>query len=103
MGLTIEHEAYCVAYLHISRYSSKAVNGVLVGSVEGSGVTARKAFPLFHAAGALALAPMLEAALMLVRHPSYPCRPPRRRCTRLQFRCRCTLLSEPPIFVPRSG
>ena len=94
MGLTIEHEAYCVAYLHISRYSSKAVNGVLVGSVEGSGVTARKAFPLFHAAGALALAPMLEAALMLVRHhhPIPAVRP-----------AAAARVSPNLQFVPRSG
>ena len=64
---TLHHDAYCVAYLHICRYNSKAVNGVLVGSVDGDSVIVRKAFPLFHAAGALGLAPMLEAALMLVR------------------------------------
>ena len=47
--------------------NTKAVNGVLVGSVDGDSVIVRKAFPLFHAAGALGLTPMLEAALMLVR------------------------------------
>ena len=31
---TLHHDAYCVAYLHICRYNSKAVNGVLVGSVD---------------------------------------------------------------------
>ena len=43
------------------------VHFVIVGSVDGDSVIVRKAFPLFHAAGALGLAPMLEAALMLVR------------------------------------
>ena len=63
---TLHHDAYCVAYLHICRYNSKAVNGVLVGSVDGDSVICGRPS---HSSmlRALGLRTMLEAALMLVR------------------------------------
>ena len=65
VGFTCElaHEAYCVLFLHACKHPFKAVNGLLLGTSDDSGVRATKALPLFHST--LALAPMLEAALML--------------------------------------
>ena len=62
--LTLEHEAYCLLFMHACKYPMKAVNGLLIGTVEDGAVRASKALPMFHSS--LALAPMLEAALMLV-------------------------------------
>ena len=62
--LTLEHEAYCFLFMHACKYPMKAVNGLLIGTVEDGAVRASKALPMFHSS--LALAPMLEAALMLV-------------------------------------
>ena len=61
---TLNHEAYCVLFLHACKHPFKAVNGLLLGTANDGGVTVTKALPLFHST--LSLAPMLEAALMLV-------------------------------------
>ena len=65
MPTTLERDAYCVLFMHACKFPSRTVNGLLLGSASGDAVTVRKALPLFH--GPLGLAPMLEAALMLVR------------------------------------
>ena len=70
---TLHHDAYCVAYLHICRYNSKAVNGVLVGSVDGDSVIAVKAFPL---------------SMLRVRLGSHPCSK--------QHSCWCAASALPP-------
>ena len=73
--VTLEGDAYVTLFLHACKHSSKAVNGLLLGRVDGeNNVTLLKALPLFHSS--FALSPMLEVALMLVRAPP-PCLPPR--------------------------
>ena len=81
--LILEHEAYCFLFMHACKHPMKAVNGLLIGTVEDGTVRASKALPMFHSS--LALAPMLEAALMLVRRssasmPPAHARTRRRRC-----------------------
>ncbi|KAL1498793.1 hypothetical protein AB1Y20_014100 [Prymnesium parvum] len=61
--LALSHDAYCVLFLHACKHPSKAVNGLLIGTVTDGAVRVTKALPLFHSS--LALAPMLETALML--------------------------------------
>lgn len=62
-SIELSAEAYCVAFLHACKHPTKAVNGLLLGSAGAGGTKVVKALPLFHSS--LALAPMLEAALML--------------------------------------
>jgi len=69
MAATIDSEAYITLFMHACKFPSRTVNGLLLGSVSGGGVSVQKTLPLFHTP--LGLAPMLEAALMLVR----PCTP----------------------------
>ena len=65
MAATIDSEAYITLFMHACKFPSRTVNGLLLGSVSGGGVSVQKTLPLFHTP--LGLAPMLEAALMLVR------------------------------------
>ncbi len=69
----ITPEAYSVLFLHACKYPHRAVNGLLIGTSEGSTVHVTKTLPLFHSHHALL--PMLEAALVLVR-PTGPSEPP---------------------------
>ena len=62
---TVDSEAYITLFMHACKFPSRTVNGLLLGSVSGGGVSVQKTLPLFHTP--LGLAPMLEAALMLVR------------------------------------
>ena len=55
--------AYSVLYMHCLKYPHRSVNGLLLGAADGDAVRVREALPLFHSS--LALAPMLEAALLL--------------------------------------
>jgi hypothetical protein len=64
MAATVDSEAYITLFMHACKYPSRTVNGLLLGSVSDGGVSVQKALPLFHTP--LGLAPMLEAALMLV-------------------------------------
>ena len=64
MVLTLERDAYLALFLHACKHSSKGVNGLLLGRVDGDDVKLLKALPLFHSS--FALSPMLEMALMLV-------------------------------------
>ena len=67
---TLEKDAYCTLFMHACKFPSRTVNGLLLGSALGDALTVRKALPLFH--GPLGLAPMLEAALMLVQARATP-------------------------------
>jgi len=61
---TLAADAYVTLFLHACKHSSKAVNGLLLGSVDANNnIMALKALPLFHSS--FALSPMLEVALML--------------------------------------
>ena len=64
---SLDKDAYCTLFLHACKFPARTVNGLLLGSALGGQVKVRKALPLFHTP--LGLAPMLEAALMLV-HPN---------------------------------
>ena len=56
--------AYAVLFMHCTKYPHRTLNGLLLGAEKpGGGVSVREALPLFHSS--LALAPMLEAALLL--------------------------------------
>lgn len=61
---TISYEAYAKLILHACKTPSLAVNGILIGRVTGSSVEVVDSIPLFHTS---TLAPMLEAALTMVR------------------------------------
>jgi len=61
--VVLDHEAYCLLFMHACKHPSKAVNGLLIGTVKDGDVHASKALPMFHST--LALSPMLETALML--------------------------------------
>mmetsp|Transcript_31627 Transcript_31627/g.80731 ORF Transcript_31627/g.80731 Transcript_31627/m.80731 type:complete len:185 (-) Transcript_31627:109-663(-) len=63
MAATLDSEAYITLFMHACKFPSRTVNGLLLGSVSGGGVSVQKTLPLFHTP--LGLAPMLEAALML--------------------------------------
>ena len=63
--LTLNHEAYCLLFMHVCKYPFKVVNGLLLGTVQDGAVRVCKALPMFHST--LSLSPMLETALMLVR------------------------------------
>lgn len=65
MATIVDSEAYITLFMHACKFPSRTVNGLLLGSVSDGGVSVQKALPLFHTP--LGLAPMLEAALMLVR------------------------------------
>ena len=75
MSTTLSGDAYCVLFMHACKHPSRAVNGLLLGKTSEQGVSVQKALPLFHTP--LGLAPMLEAALMLVRNSpaTPPCAP----------------------------
>ena len=75
MSTTLSGDAYCVLFMHACKHPSRAVNGLLLGKTSEQGVSVQKALPLFHTP--LGLAPMLEAALMLVRNSpaTTPCAP----------------------------
>mmetsp|Transcript_22409 Transcript_22409/g.27017 ORF Transcript_22409/g.27017 Transcript_22409/m.27017 type:complete len:197 (-) Transcript_22409:826-1416(-) len=62
----LSQKAYIKVILHAAKHPSQSVNGVLIGtaSKENDTVEIHDAVPLFH--GQLALAPMLEVALMQV-------------------------------------
>ena len=55
--------AYGVLFMHCAKFPHRTCNGLLLGSADASTVTVREALPLFHSS--LAVAPMLEAALLL--------------------------------------
>lgn len=57
----IGQRAYVKALLHALKHKANAINGVLLGTAEGSTVKVVDAIPLFHTQ--LALAPMLEVAM----------------------------------------
>lgn len=71
MSLKLTTQAYCKMLLHAAKYPHCAVNGLLVAEKHKKtdspkdSVLCVDCIPLFH--GALALAPMLEVALTLVR------------------------------------
>lgn len=70
MSLKLTTQAYCKMLLHAAKYPHRAVNGLLVAEKHKKDSTRNSVLcvdcvPLFH--GALALAPMLEVALTLVR------------------------------------
>lgn len=74
MPIKLTTQAYCKMLLHAAKYPQYAVNGLLVAerhkekkkeSQAGLWVLCVDCVPLFH--GSLALAPMLEVALSLVR------------------------------------
>jgi ER membrane protein complex subunit 8/9 len=52
--------------LHAARYPNNAINGVLLGSIEGDDVKVADVIPLFHTS--LNLAMQLEVALAMVGH-----------------------------------
>jgi len=61
--VTLHPDAYTVLFLHCCKHPHRALNGLLLGSATSDSVTVTEALPLFHSS--LALAPMLEAALLL--------------------------------------
>lgn len=78
MPIKLTTQAYCKMLLHAAKYPQCAVNGLLVAerhkekkkeSQAGLWVLCVDCVPLFH--GSLALAPMLEVALSLVRRILY--------------------------------
>ena len=68
----ITPEAYSVLFLHACKYPHRAVNGLLIGTSEGSTVHVTKTLPLFHRRRALRST--LASALVLVR-PTDPSEP----------------------------
>ena len=76
--VTLHPDAYTVLFLHCCKHPHRALNGLLLGSATSDSVTVTEALPLFHSS--LALAPMLEAALLLVRTLARPIAPPAHRC-----------------------
>eukprot|EP00741_Cyanophora_paradoxa_P003521 tig00000711_g3419.t1 len=62
--VVLSADAYIKAVLHAAKNFACEVNGVLLGTAEGDRLVVRDAMPLFHSH--LALAPMLEAAMMQV-------------------------------------
>lgn len=73
MPIQLTSQAYCKMLLHAAKYPHCAVNGLLVAEKSkekkshSEPVLCVDCVPLFH--GTLALAPMLEVALTLVRDP----------------------------------
>ena len=64
--VTLSPSAYGVLFLHALKHPHRTINGLLLGSADaspGGTVTCTECLPLFHSP--LALAPMLEAALLL--------------------------------------
>ena len=61
-SIKLSPEAYGVLFLHCCKHPHRSLNGLLLGTVEGDSINATEALPLFHSS--LALAPMLEAALL---------------------------------------
>jgi len=70
-SIEVQGEAYCCLFLHACKHPTKAVNGLLLGTSDDSGIKVQKALPLFHSS--FALSPMLEAALMLVSCRAHRC------------------------------
>ena len=60
---TLDGSAYAVLFMHCAKYPHRTVNGLLLGTANNDSVSVRETLPLFHSS--LALAPMLEAALLL--------------------------------------
>ncbi len=65
-SFVVAGDAYAKMVMHINKYPYLAVNGVLLGSKSNGDAAIQIVdyIPFFHGA---ALAPMLEAAMMLVR------------------------------------
>lgn len=66
-SFVVAGDAYAKMVMHINKYPHLTVNGVLLGTKSKNGDAAIRIvdyIPLFHGA---TLAPMLEAAMMLVR------------------------------------
>lgn len=65
-SFVVAGDAYAKIVMHINKYPYLAVNGVLLGSKSNGDAAIRIVdyIPFFHGA---TLAPMLEAAMMLVR------------------------------------
>ena len=55
--------AYQVLFMHCTKYPHRALNGLLLGDADSDSVRVSEALPLFHSN--LALAPMLEVAMLL--------------------------------------
>ncbi len=71
-SFVVAGDAYAKMVMHINKYPYLAVNGVLLGSKSNGDAAIQIVdyIPFFHGA---ALAPMLEAAMMLVRcHSATP-------------------------------
>ena len=66
MPFSVSAKAHAKIVLHCCKYSHKAVNGVLIGSVSKKDQTVQiqDAIPLFHLS--LGLSPMLQVALTQV-------------------------------------
>ena len=100
----VDSEAYITLFMHACKFPSRTVNGLLLGSVSDGGVSVQKALPLFHTP--LGLAPMLEAALMLVRRLrtlavvslaslTHPCCTGRPTSTARRTRCKWWAITRP--------
>jgi len=61
--ISLSPEAFGVLFMHACKHPHRTINGLLLGSAADSAVSVSEALPLFHSS--LALAPMLEAALLL--------------------------------------
>lgn len=68
-SIKLSPNAYGVLFMHACKHAQRAVNGLLLGTVKDGAVTATETLPLLHSS--LALTPMLEAALLLVRHSRF--------------------------------
>lgn len=63
-SITLSPGSYSVLFMHACKYPTRTINGLLLGSSSGDGsVSVKETLPLFHSN--IALAPMLEAALLL--------------------------------------
>ena len=64
-SIELSPQAYSVLFMHCCKHPHRTVNGILLGAAPGAdcAVVAQEALPLFHSH--LALAPMLEAALLM--------------------------------------
>ena len=75
MEVSLSKEAAAKVICHACKHPSRAVSGILLGSINGNAIVVSDAVPLFHEHGNLA--PMTEVGLRMVRrkndsvaHPS---------------------------------
>lgn len=62
-AINLTPEAYSVLFLHCCKHPTRTLNGLLLGTATAETVTVSQTLPLFHSS--IAVAPMLEAALLL--------------------------------------